>query len=808
MHPLVGDLGRGARLWWKARGLAALALVALALGIGATTAIFTVVNAVLIAPLPFPDADGLLAIFEKNIPQGKTDLYAAGINIDQWGKRLHTVSGVAAIWDGKMILTGAPNSRTDAEELKAERVSANLFPLLGVQPFLGRAFLPSEDGAARANVAVLSYELWQRRFNGDRSIPGRSIRLRGVDYTVVGVMPPRFSIIEPGVDVWSPLNFNVNDPRMASGRSLTGIARLRPGATYEQAVAEFDRLGVSLEKDFPAIDAGYRAEVQRLPDQILGKTRQSLLVLLAAVGLLLAIACANVANLLLARGAGRRKEIALRAALGASRLRITLQLLAESLLLALAGGALGAGLATAAVTVVARLGPSNIPRLAQIHADWRLLCFAVTISVVTGVVFGMAPALQISSGNLNSALVEGGRGGTVGRSARALRSGLVALEIALALVMLIGAGLLARSFTRLRAVDPGFDASNLLTVRVPLAGGTNGAPLRRIAFLHTILPRLASLPGARGAAVCDGLPLTGLGAGVMFNIADRPAPPPDERPMALTRSITPDYFRVMGIRLIAGRTFTDADTAQAPPVAIIDQALARRFWPGSSPLGARLALDWAVPTVAEVVGVVAGVKPETVQGEEWPTIYSPYDQWPTTATNIVIKAAGDPLLLASSAQGEVRRMDPDQPLVDMRRGESIMRDAVAGARFSTLLLGLFGVIAFVLAAVGIYGVVSCDAGERIQELGIRMALGAQKGDVLSLILGHAARLAGLGIVLGLGGALVLTRLMTSMLYGVASRDFGTYAMAAVGLAAVALLASYLPARRAMALDPVRALRHE
>jgi putative ABC transport system permease protein len=809
MYAVVGDLRRGVRLWWKARGLAALAMVALALGIGAATAIFSVVNAVLLQPLPFREAGQLLAIFEKNIPQRKSDLYVAGINIYEWRRRSRTVSGIATIFDGSpMILTGGPSGRMEAEELKSERVSANLFPLLGVQPVLGRGFLASEDAPEPSNVAVLSYELWQRRFGADPSIPGKSIRLRGLNYTVVGVLPPGFSVIEPGVEVWTTLNFNINDPRVATGRSLTAIARLRSGVTFEQAVSEFDSMGASLEAAYPAIDSGYRAVVRPLAEQIVGQTRQALLVLLAAVGLLLAIACANVANLLLARGATRHKEIALRAALGATRIRILLQLLSESVVLSLAGGALGVVLATVAVAMVARLGPASLPRLAQIHADWRLLVFGIVLAFLTGILFGMAPALHISGANLNRALAESGRGGTAGRSGRALRSGLVVLEIALALVMLIGAGLLARSFTRLRAVDPGFEAAHLLTVRLQLAGGNNGAPPRRSAFLRNLLPRLQALPGVRGVGACNGLPLSGLDAGVMFAVADRSAPPPDERPMALTRSVTPDYFRVMGIPLSTGRGFSAADTAQATPVAIIDQALARRFWPGASPLGGRLALDWSPPVVAEVVGVVGSVKPETVQGEDWATIYSPYDQRPSPVTNIVIRTAGEPLALAAGVRDEVRRLDPEQPLGQMRTGEVIAADAVTGARFSTLLLGLFAGVAFVLAAVGIYGVVSYDVGEREQELGIRMALGAQKGDVLGLILAHAARLAALGVALGLGGALILTRLMASMLFEVHTRDLATYAAAAAGLAAVALAASYVPARRATGLDPVRALRHE
>jgi len=497
MHPFVQDLRHGVRLWWKARGLAGLALVALTLGIGATTAIFSVVNAVLLQPLPFREAGQLLVMWEKNAPQQKNELYVAGINFDQWRRRSHTVADLAAIQDVHVTLSGGPNGHLDAEEVKAERVSANLFGLLGVQPVLGRSFLAAEDSPARADTALLSFELWQRRFGADPSIAGKAIRLRGQSYSVVGVMPAGFSVLEPGVDAWIPLGLDVNRPREASGRYLTVIGRLKPGVSLDQAMAEFASLGESLEIAYPSIDSGYRADIRPLAEQMVGKTRQSLLVLLAAVGLLLAIACVNVANLLLARGAGRRKEIAVRAALGASRFRVTLQLLAESVLLALAGGALGAALAAGAVTLVARLGPASIPRLSQIHADWRLLLFAVVLSFLTGIIFGLAPALQVSSGNLNAALVETGRGGTVGRSSRMLRSGLVVLEIALALVMLIGASLLARSFGRLRAMSPGFEPANLITMRLPMSGSRN-TPQQRVAFLQAILPRLAALPGVRG----------------------------------------------------------------------------------------------------------------------------------------------------------------------------------------------------------------------------------------------------------------------------------------------------------------------
>ena len=477
------------------------------------------------------------------------------------------------------------------------------------------------------------------------------------------------------------------------------------------------------------------------------------------------MACVNVANLLLARGAARRKEMAIRTALGAGRGRIVAQLLSESVLLALAGGALGMALARGVVALVARLGPASIPRLAEAGIDARLFLFALGVSVATGILFGIAPAIAGSGADLNAALTEVGRGGTTGRSGRMVRNALVVAEVALAVVVLIGAGLLIRSFVRLRSADPGFRPRGCL----PCGCRWRAAGMRRRTGASpsssrwwTVWRRCREF--ARWAP-SSGLPLTGLGVGSTFAVDGRPAPPPEQRPVGLLRSVTPAYFRTMGIPLVAGRVFADSDTSQAPPVIVVNQTLARRFWPDGNPLGGRLVVDANNGRVAEIVGVVGDVKPERMEGEDWPTIYSPYAQAPVAAMTMVVRTARPPLSLASAVEREVHQLDPDQPVADMRSMEEVVDRAIAGARFNTALLGVFAEIAFLLAAVGIYGVISCDVSERTHEIGIRVALGAQPGDVLKLVLGQGARLAGYGIAAGMVAAFALTRLMAAMLYG-------------------------------------------
>ncbi len=806
MHLVARDLQLGARRLWKDPGFAAVALATLALGMGATTAIFAVVDAVLLEPLPFLNPERLLVIWEKNPAQYQDRSFVTPGAFLGWQEQSRTLEGMAAIHDVSANLTGGPNHAREPEEVHAERVSAGLFPLLGVQPVLGRAFRPEEDRPGHTYSALLSYRLWQRRFGGDRQIVGQSIGLRGESYVVVGVLPPGFSVLDATADVWIPLG--LNPAESSRGRFLAVVARLKPGVDLDRARRELGAIGERMEQANGSTEAGWRPQVLALREELVGDVRPALLVVMAAVGLLLLIACGNVANLLLARASTRRREMAIRRALGATGGRIVAQLLTESVLLALAGGALGMALARAAVAAVVHWGPASIPRLAQARFDARLFLFALGVSLATGIVFGAAPALQRTGVHLHAALLEGGRGGTAGRAGRRMRHALVVGEIALSALVLIAAGLLLRSFAKLRAADPGFQAAGLLTLRLPLSGGRNSERSRRAVFFQQVADRLAALPGVRAVGAVNGLPLAGLGLGSTFAVAGRPALPVGQRPIALMRSATPAYFRAMGIPLVAGRGFNDSDTAQAPPVILVSRALARRFWPARDPIGERLALDSYTVRTAQIVGVVGDVKPERMDGDDWPTIYSPYAQDPVPSLTMVVRTASPPMALAPAVERVVHALDPEQPAADVRSMEDVMGRALAEPRFNTLLLGAFAQIAFVLAAVGIYGVISYDLGQRTHEIGIRVALGAQPRDVLGLILGQSARLAAYGIAAGLAAAFALTRLMAPMLYGVKPTDPYTFAAIAVLLAAVALVASYLPSRRAMALDPIAALRRE
>jgi putative ABC transport system permease protein len=806
MHFFWLDLRYGARLLAKAPAFSVVALLTLALGMGAFTAMFSVVDAVLLKPLPFRDASRLLVIWERNPVQNRYRMFVAPANYFAWQKQGRALEGVSAVQEAHLTLTGGPNGHVDPEELKVERVSAGLFPLLGVDARVGRTFRPEEDQPGRANFALLSHSLWQRRFAADPGIAGKTIRLRDQPYTVVGVLPPAFAVIETGVDVFVPLALNPGDTRAANNRYLTVIARRR--APLEQVRAELDAVGAQMEHALPALDKGWRPSAFDLGEELVGEVRQALWVLMAAVGCLLLMACVNVANLLLARGATRRKEIALRSALGAGNARIVAQLLSESVLLALGGGALGWLLASGVIKVLAHAGPASVPRLSLAVVDLRLFGFALAVSLATGVLFGLAPALQGARSGLSLTLNEGGRGGTAGRGGRRLRNGLVVAELALAVVVLIGAGLLMRSFVRLRSVDPGFQPAGLLTVRVPLAGGRNAAPDRRIAFFRQLTERIATLPGVRAVGAVNALPLAGLGTGSPFVVEGRLIPGAEQRPQALLRSATPPYFGVMGIPLLAGRALADSDAALSPAVVAVNQTLARRLFPGGAALGGRLVVDQFPGHASEIVGVVGDVRSDRLDGEEWPTIYYPYAQFPSLAMTLAVRTAGNPLSLASAVTREVHQLDPDQPVAQLRPMDEVVDLAVSGARFHTALLMAFACIAFLLAAVGIYGVISYDVSRRTHEIGIRMALGAQPADVRRLILGQGARLAVYGIAAGLLGAAVLTRWMGTMLYGVQPTDAWTFTLISILLAVVALGASFVPSRRAMALDPLTALRHE
>jgi putative ABC transport system permease protein len=808
MSGLSVDLGRAVRALRSAPGFTTASLLALALGIGATTAIFSFVDAVLLKPLPFRDPSRLLLVYERNPAAKKYKLFVAPANFAAWRDQSRSLEAMAAISDTHLNLTAGPNGRVEPEELKAERVSANLFELLGTEAVAGRVFLRGEDQPAQANVVLLGYSLWQRRFAADPAIPGKTVRLRDQTYVVVGVLPPGFAVIEPGVEIFLPLVLNPNDAHTAGSRTLVGVARLRPGTTLAAARGEMATIGRGLELSNPTLDRGWGPSLFSLQDELVGDVRQSLLVLLGAVGMLLLIACANVANLLLARGSSRRQEIAIRTALGATRTEIALQLLGESVLLGLAGGMLGILLARFGITLIKYFGPAAIPRLEFVAMDLRVLLFALAISLTSSVVFGLAPALAISRADLSATIAQGGRGGTSSYAARLLGNALVVGEVALALMVLIGAGLLLRSFVRLRATHLGFESEGVLTYRMPMAGGRNSTPARATAFLDQVVAHIGGLPGVRIAAAATALPLTGLGNGVMFTIDGRPAPPPSERPLVLTRFVTRDYFRAMGIPLEAGREFADIDTPDAPRVVMVNLAMQRRFWPTSNPLGERVVMETIPPRTAEIVGVVGDVKPDRVERDDWPTIYAPFAQMPSATMVLVVRTEGPPEAMAATIERRVHDLDPDQPLAERRTMAQIVDRAVSGARFNTLLLAGFGVVAFSLAAVGIYGVISYDVGRRTRELAIRSALGAQPGDLLRLVVGEGARLAAIGILLGMAASYLLSNLLASMLYTIQPRDLTTFAAVPVALGAVALAACYIPARHALALAPSAALRHE
>jgi putative ABC transport system permease protein len=804
MLPVGRDVRYGVRLLLKSPGFTVVALSALALGLGAATAIFSVVDAVLLKPLPFPHPERLLVIWEKNPAQNKFKLQVGAGNFLEWRRQTRTLEAIAAFEDIHVNLTEGPHGRVDPEELPAQRISAELLPMLGVKPVVGRLFRPDEDQPGNAAVALLGYGLWQR-LGADRLVAGKSLRLSDKSYTVAGVLPSGFRVLDTGADVWLPIALDPSDARATHTRSLNVMGRLRPGVTIEQARAEFDSLGDRLERADPAFNRGWRPSLFPLREEVVGGVEQPLVVLLGAVGFLLLIACVNVANLLLARGNLRRREIAIRLAMGATRGRIAVQLLSESLLLSLAGGALGLVLAWGGVALVARLGPASIPRLAEARLDGRLFLFALGVSVATGVLFGLAPAIQCSGGKINTTLLEGGRGRTAARSGRLLRDCLVVAEVALAVLVLIGAMLLIRSFAHLRAVDLGFQPSGLVTLRLPLEGVRNAAAERRIAFLDQAEERIAALPGVRAVAAVDTPPLTGLGIGATFVVAGRAVP--DQHPLALVRAVTPGYFRTMGLPLLEGRDFTRSDNTRTGLALVVSRTMARRYWPLGGAVGSRLAFD---PTnrLAEIVGVVGNVRQERIEGDDWLTIYIPYAQSAFRSVSLVVRTTLPPQAVAVAAGSAIHRLDPDQPVVNGGALDSVVDQAVAGARFNTVLLAVFALVAFVLASVGVYGVVSYDVSQRTNELGIRLAMGALPASVMRLVVGQAALLAGLGIAAGLAAAWALTRLMATMLYGVEPTDPLTFAVVPVLLGAVALTAGYLPSRRVLAIDPASALRHE
>ena len=801
------DLRYGVRLLTKHPGFTFIAVLTLALGIGANTAIFSVVNALMLRPLPYPDPDRLVWVEEVSPTRGSQPAW--GAHFLAWQEHSHTLEGIAQIDGGTWTLTGAG----EPERIACGQIPASFLPLLGVQTLArGRNFTATEDSPGGERVAILSDGLWQRRYNGDQDIVGKTMTLNDANFTVIGVLPATFRSFYR-FDVWVPLALDPQQELAGQTRSYNStVARLKPGVTLEQARVEMDTLAQRYETTRPEgsqriVDG--RTRLVPLQEHLLGDTRRALLVLLGAVGLILLIACANVANLLLARAVTRQKELAVRAALGAGRLRLVRQMLTECLLLATAGGAAGLLLAYWLTSLLGSFHSTDtigeMAQVASIAIDRRVLGFTLLISVLTGLLFGLMPALQLSHPDLNVSLKEGGRGSSF--HGGGLRSALMVSEVALAVVLLVGAGLLIRSFAKLLAVDPGYRAEHLLTARLALPPRYDEKS-KRVQFYEQILQRLAVLPGVAAVGVSSHLPLTGFNMGGGLRVEGRLLQAGERvHAMALITSVNPDYFRAMGIGLRAGRLINDGDTQEAPSVALLSETLARKLFPNEDPLGKRLSVAGG-EKLTTVIGVVGDIRHQGLDRQSEAAVYLSYRQLPRPGVSLVLRSSVEPLGLAPALRAAVREVDPALPVYQVMTMDERLSNSVAARRFNLLLLGVFASLALLLAGVGVYGVISYVVKQRSHEVGIRLALGAQSADVMRLFIKQGMALVLLGVGLGLLGAFALTRVMTSLLFGVSANDSLTFAGVALLLSLIALLACYLPVRRAARVDPLVALRYE
>jgi len=801
------DLRYGLRTLAKNPAFTSIAIVALALGIGANSAIFSVVDAVLLRPLPFKKPEQLVMLWENATHLGFPKNTPSPANFLDWQKQAGAFTGMAAMVERSFNLTGVG----EPERLDGRRVSANLFDLLGVRAVLGRTFVPDDDRPG-SHVVLLSYSLWQRRFGSDPSVIGHALALNGESYTVIGIMPRLVQL--PGFanrndQLWVPIAFPPEEAAQRGNHFLEVIARMKPGITLKQAQAEMETIAARLAQQYPDYNTRLGAVVVPLHEEVVGDIKPALLVLLGAVGFVLLIACANVANLLLARAAVRQKEIALRLALGASRSRLMRQFLTESVLLAVFGAGLGLLLALGGIRILKTFIPATISQVQTINIDARVLIFTALVAVLTGIGFGLAPALQASHLNLNDTLKEGGRDAGGGRKGNRLRDLLVIGEVAVSFVLLIGAGLLINSFFHLRNLEPGFRADHLLTMKVDLSEVKYPDRERRAAFFDEVIRRVRALPGVQSAAVAGNLPLTYNGDSMNISVEGVPDPPPDQRPDVIFRAIGPGYFGTMGISIIRGRDFTDQDKADSKNVVVISEKTAQHFWHGQDPIGRRLKPGSSTSNTPwrEVIGIVKDVRQNDFIAAPKMQMYFTYRQLKDLAPNaLVIRTSIEPLSLAASARDAIWSVDKDQTVADIDTMEHIVAEAVARQRFSMLLLGLFATLALLLASVGIYGVMTYSVAQRTHEIGIRIALGARRADVLQMTIKQGLRLVGAGMILGLAAAFILTRVLESLLFGISATDPVTFFGISLVLLAVAILASYLPALRATKVDPIIALR--
>jgi len=804
---LMQDVRFAARSFLRAPRFTIPAILALALGIGATSAIFSVVRGVILRPLPYRDPDRIVVVWENNLRRNRPRNVIGAANFVAWRERNRSFESLGMVGPARLnvILDGQP------EEVAGLFASSDVFAALGVRPALGRVYTSPEDEQGNDQVIVLSYEFWQTRLGGRRDVLNMTITANGRPRTVVGVMPPGFTIIGQKADFLIPYGWTMERLRSAPGRgSSHGLARLRDGVSLEQAADDMRNIAAQLEKEAPQRNTNWSVTLVPVHEQMVDQIRPALLVLAGAVLVVLLIACVNVANLLLARSTVRQRELGLRTALGAKRGRLVRQMLTESLLLSVAGGIAGLALAVAfhrgLLALVANRIP--VPRLDQVALDLPVLLFTTAVAVGTGIVFGLVPAL-VATSTASDAIREGGRHSTGPQSRRVLGT-LVVAEVALSLVLLAGAGLLIRSFVRLQNINPGFRPTGVLTARVQLPGLRYNDPRRSAGFFTDVLSRIVALPGVQSAAGVSFLPLAGPGIGTSFYIADRPQPAAGEAPVTDVRPVTPEFFRTMGIPHLVGRDFTASDTTDSQPVAIVSETLVRRHLSGENPIGKRLhvSVGSAEGMNVELVGVVGDIKMTSLEGETRPAIYLPHTQLAIGLMTLVVRTGTEPMALVKSVTTSVHAIDPELPLADVRTMEEVVDATLSRPRTVSVLLTAFALMALILAGVGIYGVMAYSVSQRTQEIGVRMALGATAASVFRLVLGQALRLIAGGVVLGLIAAGALTRVLETLLYDTAPLDPLTFGATALLLVVVATLASYVPARRGMRIAPADALRAE
>ena len=809
---LMQDIRYGVRMLAKHKAFTSIAVVTLALGIGANTAIFSVVNELLLRPLPYRDAEQVVMLWEVT-PEGRHQNTTSRGNFRRWREQSTSYENVAAFTDQRLNLTGDG----EPEELSVQFATPEFFKVLGVDPILGRTFLPEDDQPRQPPVAVLSYGLWQRRFGAQPSVIGQPITLNGIKFSIIGVMPPSFQFhikqrsgTGRPAELWTILPMRTGPGVNDRGRFLSAVGRLKDGITPVQAEAELRTIEARLSDEAPQYNKNYSAEVLPLREQFFGNVRRPLWLMLGAVGFVLLIACANVANLLLSLATSREKEIAVRAALGARRGRIVRQLLTESLLLALLGSALGLGFAWLGIKALILISPRDLVSLQSVGLNLTVLGWTLGVSLLTGIIFGLAPAVHVSRLNLNDSLKEGKSESGQASGSRRLRSALVVSEIALAVVLLASAGLLIRSFIRLQQVDRGFETDNVLSMVVRLPEAKYREDPQLVTFFAQALDRIRQLPGVHSAGMVNHLPLYGgLGSNTGFKILGRPEPPPGQGPGTDVRVVDAGYFPTMGIPLLRGRNFSDLELKEAKHVILINEAMARKHFAGEDPIGQRLDVAmFEQPTPAEIIGVVGNVRYDSLVDELPPAVYFPHPDLAYSFMTLVIRTDGEPSAIAPAVQREIRSLDPNQPVSDVRTMNQVMSEWVARSRFNTLLLGLFAALATLLAAVGIFGVMNYSVALRTREIGLRLAVGAQPRQVLLLILKQGFVLTIVGVLFGLAAAFALTRLLSGLLFGVTAIDVTTFTTISILLVIVSLLACYLPARRAMRIDPLQALRYE